>query len=90
MELVESSSVAETERRNATRWSTGATSFIFRSRTASVRQSDGTAKVRDYHKDSVIGGQAQKESIMGGIITLLTPAPIIDPFPARKPPILML
>ena len=68
MELVGSSSVAEIVRRNATRWSTGATSFIFRSKTASVRQSDGTAEVGDYHKDSVIGGQARKESIMGGII----------------------
>ena len=89
MELVGNSSVADTERRNATRWSTGATSFIFRSRTASVRQSDGTAEIRDYHKDSVISGQAQKESIMGGIITLLTPAPIIDPFHARESPIFM-
>ena len=49
----------------------------------------GTLEVRDSHKDTVIGGQTQKESIMGGIIILLTPAPIIDPFPARKPPILM-
>ena len=32
-----------------------------------------------------IGGQAQKESIMGGIIIFMTPAPIIDPFPAWKP-----
>ena len=26
----------------------------------------------------------QKESIMGGIIILMTPAPIIDPFPAQS------
>ena len=37
----------------------------------------------------MIGGQAQKESIIGVIITLLMPAPIKDPFPAWKPPILM-
>ena len=79
MELVESLSVADTERRNATRWWTGATSFIFRSRTASARQSDGTAEVRNSLKDTLIGRQTQKESIMGGIIILLTPAPIIDP-----------
>ena len=36
-----------------------------------------------------IGGQAQRESTMGGIIILLTPAPIIDPFPAWKPAIIM-
>ena len=41
-----------------------------------------TADVRDSYKDTVIGGQAQKQSIMGAIIILLTPAPIIDPFPA--------
>ena len=32
-------------------------------------------EVRDSRKDTVIGGHAQKESFMGGIITLLTPAP---------------
>ena len=37
----------------------------------------------------MIAWQAQKESIMGGIIVLMTPAPIIDPFSAWKPPILM-
>ena len=47
-----------------------------------------TAEVPDYHEDTLIGGQAQKESIMGGIIILLTPAPLIDPFPAWKPPTL--
>ena len=41
-----------------------------------------TCRVRDSHKDTVIGGQAQKESIMGGIIILLRPAPIVDPFSA--------
>ena len=34
----------------------------------------------------IIGGLAQKESIIGGIITLPRPAPIIHPFPAWKPP----
>ena len=38
-----------------------------------------TAVVRESHKDTVIGWQAQKES---SIIILLTPAPMIDPFPA--------
>ena len=33
-----------------------------------------TAEVRDIHKDTVIGRQTQKQSIMGGIIILLTPA----------------
>ena len=37
-------------------------------------------EVKESHKDTVIGGLAEKESIMGGIIILLTPAPIIDPF----------
>ena len=32
----------------------------------------------------MIGGQTQKESITGVIIILLTPAPILDPFPAIK------
>ena len=43
-----------------------------------------TVEVRDSYKDTVIGGQAQKQSIMGAgaVIILLTPAPIIDPFPA--------
>ena len=41
-----------------------------------------TADVRDSYKDTVIGGQAQKQSIMGAIIILLMPASIIDPFPA--------
>ena len=53
-----------------------------------------TAEVPDYHEDTLIGGQAQKESIMGGIIILLTPALLIliDPFPTwkPKPPILKL
>ena len=48
-----------------------------------------TIDVRDSHKDTVMGGQAQKESSMGGIIILLTPPSLIDPFPAWKPPILM-
>ena len=33
----------------------------------------------------MIGGHTLKESIMGGIIILLTPASIIDPFSAWKP-----
>ena len=33
------------------------------------------------------GGQAQKESLIDGIIILLTPAPIIDSFPALKAPL---
>ena len=32
-----------------------------------------TAEVPDYYEDTRIGGQAQKESTMGGIIILLTP-----------------
>ena len=38
--------------------------------------------VRESHRGTVrlIGGQAQRESIMAGIIILLTPAPIIDSF----------
>ena len=43
---------------------------------------EGSTAVRDSYKDTVIGGQAQKQSIMGAVIILLTPAPIIDPFPA--------
>ena len=35
----------------------------------------------------MIGGHAQKESISCRIIILLTPAPIIDPFRAWKPPL---
>ena len=54
------------------------------------RWQTGPLQLSDPHEDTVIGGQAQKESAMGGIIILLTPAPIIDPFPAWKPPILML
>ena len=44
-------------------------------------------KTRVVHSRSEIQirGQAQKESILGGIIILPTPAPIIDPFPAWKP-----
>ena len=45
---------------------------------------NGALEVRDWHKD-IRGGQAQRESIIGVIIIL--PAPIIDPFPAWKPPI---
>ena len=30
-------------------------------------------------------GHAEEESIMGGIIIFLTPAPIIDPVPVWKP-----
>ena len=41
-----------------------------------------TPEVRDLHKDTVIGGQPQKQSIMGEIIILLTPAPFLYPFPA--------
>ena len=47
-----------------------------------------TAEVPDYYEDTGIGGQAQKESTMGGIIILLTPAPLIDPLRAWKPPLL--
>ena len=38
-------------------------------------------QVRDSHKDTV--AQAQNESIIGGIITLLMPVPITDPFRAQ-------
>ena len=41
-----------------------------------------TSEVRDSPKDTVIGGNAQKESFMGWIITMLMPASLIDPFPA--------
>ena len=40
-----------------------------------------------FTKTTMIGGHAQKESIVGGIIILLTPPPIIDPFPAWRPPL---
>ena len=41
--------------------------------TLNTRVVDGvTAEVRDYHKDTEIGGQAHKESITGGIIILLS------------------
>ena len=42
-----------------------------------------------FTKTTMIGGHAQKESIVGGIIILQPPAPIIYPIPAWKPPILM-
>ena len=42
--------------------------------------------VQDSQNNTMIGGQAQKEPTMGGIIILLTPETIIDPFPAWKPP----
>ena len=45
-----------------------------------------TAELRDSHEDTVKGGNAHKGSIEGVIIILLTPAPVIDPFPAWKPP----
>ena len=48
-----------------------------------------TAEVRESLKHTVVGGQTLKESIMGVIIILLTPAHVIDPFSACKPPILM-
>ena len=51
------------------------------------RQSGALTSVRDHLRDTVLGGHAQKESIMGGIIILLTQAPVIDPFPAWKPPL---
>ena len=51
------------------------------------RQSGALTSVRDHLRDTVLGGHAQKESIMGGIIILLTPAPVIDPFTAWKPPL---
>ena len=35
----------------------------------------------------MIGGQAQNYSVMGGIVILLTPAPVINPFPAWKSPL---
>ena len=47
-------------------------------------EQSGVLEVRDSHKDTVISGQAQKESIIGGIVILLNPAPIIDPFPTWK------
>ena len=46
----------------------------------------GVLEVRHYTKDTVIGGQTQKLSVMGGINTLLNPAPTTDPFRTRKPP----
>ena len=49
------------------------------------RQSGALTSVRDHLRDTVLGGRAQKESIMGGIIIL--PTPVIDPFPAWKPPL---
>ena len=48
------------------------------------RWQTGPLQLSDSHEDTVIGGQAQKEST---IIILLTPAPIIDPFPAWKTPL---
>ena len=47
-------------------------------------QQSGPLEDRDSHKVTVICWQAQKESIMGGIIILLTPAPVIDSFRAWK------
>ena len=35
----------------------------------------------------MIGGHAEEDSVMGGCVILLTPALIIDPFPAWKPPL---
>ena len=32
----------------------------------------------------MIGGHAEKESMMGGIMGFLRPAPMIDPFPANE------
>ena len=50
----------------------------------------GALEVRDrfvlIHRDTVTGGHVQKESLKGGIIILLTPAPVVDPFSAWKPP----
>ena len=40
-----------------------------------------------FTKTTMIGGHAQKESIEGGIIILLSPPPMIDPFPAWRPPL---
>ena len=37
-----------------------------------------TAKVRDSHKNMVIDGHAQEESVIVGIIRFWTPAPIKD------------
>ena len=51
-----------------------------------VNQS-GALEVQDSLKHTVTGGHARKESIMGGIIILLTPPRIIDPFPAWMPPL---
>ena len=46
-----------------------------------------TAGLRDLQEYTIIGRHAWKESIIGGIIILLTPAPIIDSFPVWKPPL---
>ena len=40
----------------------------------------GALLVPDSHRDTVIGGYVQEESILGGIIILLRPAPIKDSF----------
>ena len=48
---------------------------------------DDTRLCSSLRETHMIGGHVQKESIMCGIIILLTPAPIIDPFRAWKPPL---
>ena len=44
----------------------------------------GELELRDSYIDTVIGGQAQKESIISGIITLLTPAPLKHPYAMKN------
>ena len=49
-----------------------------------------TAEVRDEYKYTmIVGVHAQKESFMDEIIILVTPAPVLDPSPAWKLPILV-
>ena len=37
------------------------------------QHSGGTVEVRDSYKDTLLGGQAQKESILSGVILMMTP-----------------
>ena len=55
--------------------------------TAGSLRKSGALKSPESDMKTLIGGQVQEESIRGGINIMLTPAPIIDPFPAWKPPL---
>ena len=46
-----------------------------------IRVEYSRSEIDIMHKDT-IGGQTEKECIIGGIIILLIPAPTIVPFPA--------